>query len=284
MASAYNVFALYISPTGNTLKATRAIAKGIADMLSGGDFFSIDLTAKSDRFSVYDFGPDDIVVLGTPVYAGRVPNKLAPYIAENIYCSTASASALAIPLVTYGNRAYDDSLKELATILYENGFDIGGAAAVPSEHAFTDRLAKGRPTENDLNTLYEYGKTIAGKITHGNSKSKSVLSLDALPGHSLEDAVYYTPLNEDMTPANFLKAKPETDSEKCSSCGLCRTLCPMGCYDNSLTQAEGICIKCQACIKSCPANAKFLNNDSFASHVKMLEQNYSDIVREIELF
>lgn len=283
MSSNYNVFALFISPTGNTEKAVRAIAKGIADTLSGGDFFSIDLTSKSDRFSVYDFGPEDMVVIGTPVYAGRVPNKLVPYIEENIYSGSGSSpkdSATAIPVVTYGNRAYDDALKELATIMYENGFNLGGAAAVPSEHAFTDKLAKGRPTEDDLKCLYEYGKSLAKKITSAGSS----LTPASLPGRSLEDAIYYTPLNADGTPANFLKAKPETDANKCTSCGLCRERCPMGCYDNSLTEAEGICIKCHACIKLCPAGAKSLNNDSFASHVKMLEENYSQVSREIELF
>lgn len=51
------VFALYFSPTGNTKEVVRALAKGIAKVVSGNDFYSIDLTAKGDRDSVYEFGP-----------------------------------------------------------------------------------------------------------------------------------------------------------------------------------------------------------------------------------
>ena len=36
----------------------------------------------------------------------------------------------------------------------------------------------------------------------------------------------------------------------------------------------GICIKCHACIKACPAGAKYFDDEAFLSHVEMLKQNY----------
>ena len=55
----------------------------------------------------------------------------------------------------------------------------------------------------------------------------------------------------DGQPAVFLKAKPKTDLSKCTKCGLCSTLCPMGSIDAADTSnITGICIKCQACVKS----------------------------------
>ena len=45
-----------------------------------------------------------------------------------------------------------------------------------------------------------------------------------------------------------------------------------GLYPGTCT---GICIKCQACIKICPAGAKYFDNEAFLSHVAMLEQNYT---------
>ena len=41
---------------------------------------AFDFTLPDARTSVKTFGPDDLVVFGTPVYAGRVPNVLVKYL------------------------------------------------------------------------------------------------------------------------------------------------------------------------------------------------------------
>ena len=86
---------------------------------------------------------------------------------------------------------------------------------------------------------------------------------------------YYTPLGTDGKPAVFLKAKPKTDPEKCTKCGICATVCPMGSIPKDAPDTcTGICIKCHACIKACPAGAKYFDDEAFLSHVEMLKQNY----------
>ena len=41
------------------------------------------------------------------------------------------------------------------------------------------------------------------------------------------------------------------------------------------TECTGICIKCQGCIRECPAGAKYFDDEAFLSHRAMLlEQNY----------
>lgn len=268
------VFALFFSPTENTKKAVRAVAKGIAKEVSGEDFFSIDLTCPEGRHSVYAFGEGDVIILGMPTYAGRIPNKIVEYVSGSIY----GDGAVAVPVVTFGNRSFDDSLKELATIMTDNGMDLCGACAVPSEHAFSDKLAKGCPTESDLQLLSEYGRKLGKEMLKGNTAR---LSLDDIPGRDMETSEYYKPLKEDGTPASFLKAMPVTDTDKCTGCGLCKEVCPTNCFKDSFSNPDGVCIKCQACIKSCPQNAKYFENANFLSHVKMLEKNFSDVKHEI---
>lgn len=263
------VFALFFSPTGNTKKAVRAIAKGIAQEIADGDFYSIDITSRDDRHAVYAFGEGDVVILGLPTYAGRIPNKIAPYVSESIY----GEGAIAIPVVTYGNRAFDDSLKELATIMHDNGMSLCGATAVPSEHAFTDKLANSRPNDNDINELLAYGQMLGKEIKSGKTER---ISLGKIPGRDIEESEYYKPLKANGEPAVFLKAMPVTDESKCTGCGECRNICAMGCYKESFTNPSGICIKCHGCIKVCPNNAKSFEDEDFLSHVKMLEKNYSD--------
>ncbi len=48
----------------------------------------------------YQFAPDELVVFGCPVYAGRLPNKISPDFARCLH----GAGTPAVALVTYGGR------------------------------------------------------------------------------------------------------------------------------------------------------------------------------------
>lgn len=41
----------------------------------------------------------------------------------------------------------------------------------------------------------------------------------------------------------------------------------------------GVCIKCQACVKICPVQAKYFDDPVMLSHIRMLEEHYA---RQIE--
>lgn len=288
-----SVYCIFVSPTGNTKEAVRAIAKGIAKKVSDGDFFTIDITPMDEREGVYDFGPEDVVVVGSPTYAGRIPNKLLPYYEEAIIGN----GALGVSVVTYGNRAYDDSLKELSNIMLTNDFKVVSAVAVPTEHAFVPELATGRPNDEDLQKLFEIGLDIGSKILKSDtSKEVSMIGrssegisseddiLARIPGRNPDEMQYYVPKKEDGEPAVFLKAMPKTDTSKCDGCGECKYICPMGCFTNSVTEPEGVCIKCQGCVYVCPNGAKYFDNEDFLSHKEYLKKNYADIKREIEVY
>ena len=101
------VWAAWFSATDTTRAVVNRIAARLARQ-TGAPLETYDFTLPQARKAPRTFGPGDLVVLGTPVYAGRVPNLLIPFIS-----SLRGSGALAVPVVCYGNRAYDDALMEL---------------------------------------------------------------------------------------------------------------------------------------------------------------------------
>ena len=106
------VHAVYFSGTGTTEKVVTTLAKDLAERLGAG-YEACCFNLPEARKQALSFGPEDLAVVGTPVYAGRVPNLLLPYIRDMIH----GEGTLAVPVVLYGNRNYDDGLMELRNVL-----------------------------------------------------------------------------------------------------------------------------------------------------------------------
>ena len=266
------IAAVFFSPTGNTRKAVVEIADVIARR-EGIAVREIDFTLPGAREEVRKFEAGELVIFGTPVYAGRIPNKILPAV-QTLFEGN---GALAVPVVTFGNRSFDNALIELRIELEQHGFHTIAGAAFVAEHVFSNKLAAGRPDEKDLQTIHRFAEDVAEKI-----KGLEEGPLDGMAEIPAPAAVkgiepvpaYYRPLQEDGSPANFLKAKPKT-SDSCNDCGICARVCPMGSISpEDYRTVTGICIKCQACVKSCPVHAKFFDDPVMLSHTRMLEQHY----------
>ncbi len=266
------VCACYFSPCGNVERTVRAIAEGAAQAL-GLPVEEFDFTLPAAREEELCFEAGDLVILGAPVYAGRVPNKLMPYIRDHVRGN----GALCAAVVCFGNRAFDDALAELYLLAKDNGFAVTAAAAAATEHSFAPALGTGRPNEKDMAALREFGVKIAEKA------QKNGPVLPAVPG-AMPPEKYYTPLRADGAPAKFLKAVPKTDRTKCTRCGTCAKVCPMGSVDpDDPAVTTGVCIKCQACIQRCPAGARTFDDEDFLSHRAMLLNNYARPVESLYL-
>lgn len=253
---------LYFSPTGGTEKIARHVAGALGQKL-GLEPEYISFTRPGEREQEYRFGPSDLLVMASPVYAGRLPNKIMPEYKTKIF----GDSTPVVPLCVFGNRNCDEALRELVLLLEGNGFQIAGGAAFAGRHAFSDRVGEGRPDYDDRAEMADFAAKVADKLAGD--------TLPPLEMDRSEIGPYYTPLKADGTPAKFLKAKPQTDWSKCSRCGACARFCPMGSIDKDTFEAVGVCIKCQACVRKCTRRAKYFEDGDFLSHVAMLEEHYT---------
>lgn len=258
------VTAVYFSPTGQSRTAAVRLAQALAAQLAL-PCAELDITLPAGREGSHAFGPDELVVFASPTYAGRLPNKMQPTFATAFH----GQGTAAVPVVLFGNRSFQDALSELSALLRQNGFIPVGGASLVSEHVFSDKLAPGRPTADDLAAVDAFAHTLAQKLAQART-----LSPVAVPGN---DPVgpYYTPLGVDGQPAKFLKATPKV-TDACAGCGRCAAVCPMGSISAEDPRVmQGVCIKCQACIKACPQGARYFDDAAFLSHVAMLEQTYA---------
>lgn len=270
------VHAVYFSPAGHTQKVVRQIADTLAQGLSCATEED-DFTLPEARNHTRTYAPDDLVVFGMPTYAGRVPNKALPFL-QTLF---AGNNTPAVAVVTFGNRSYDESLKELCTELSAHGFSVSCCGAFVCAHAMSKTLAAGRPDAEDKAKMKTLAEEVLQKVRHAEAP-------EAVCIHAFDNAEvgpYYRPLEENGEPANFLKAKPVTDRTLCDNCGICARVCPMGSIDAAdVTQTPGICIKCHACVKKCPVRAKSFDDASLASHIRMLETTYARRAESFILF
>ena len=265
MQSIKNIKAVFFSPTGNTKRVVEQLSAQFSQKLSVSVEVD-DFTLPAAHIDIRTYSPEDLVIFGVPTYAGRIPNKVLPFV-QTLFKGNQTRT---IAVVTFGNRSFDNSLSELHMELEKNNFSVIGAGAVVCKHAFAE-IGIGRPATTDQERIAAFANTAFEKL----QKSEKPLPNASIKRNEALTA-YYVPLGTDGKPVNFLKAKPVTDKAKCDNCGVCAAVCPMGSIDkNDVSLVPGICIKCQACIVHCHTKAKSFNDPLFLSHKAMLERNYT---------
>jgi len=270
----FSINTFYFSATETTKKIVTGIAGKLAESSGGKAAENVDFTLPDARRSPASFTPQDLVVAGLPVYAGRVPNVLLNYLNE-----TQGNGALTVAVVVYGNRHYDDALVEWRDILVSRGFKVIAAGAFIGEHSFSRILGQNRPDQQDLSRVAEFAGLIYQKLTAFQNAPKTV----SVPGNKPYQP-YYRPKDKDGNPVSILKVVPKT-SDDCIHCGLCVSLCPVGSIDaDDESRITGICIKCCACIKNCPMEAKYFDDENYLWHKQELENAFSSPRREPEFF
>ncbi len=253
-----NITAVYFSPTGNTKKGVYAIAEALQKYNSNfknSTVEYIDITLPTQRAFPLQFHKNNLVIVGFPVYAGRIPNLLLEYIntlrGDETFC---------IPVVTFGNRAFDSALLELSELLERQNFTVVAAAALVGLHSFSETLGSGRSHAQDLFEIALWASEI---------KMQPLSS--SIPGEPVATRGYFQPLTPKGAPIHLLKVKPITTTD-CTQCGICVQKCPLGSISlNNPTLVVGKCMKCNGCVKGCPQQAKHFNDMGYIIHKEDLE-------------
>jgi ferredoxin len=259
---------IYFSPTGTTRTIVERITAASAENLSVGDINSIDLTPADSRTRSIRPLSNGFAVIGAPVYGGRIPSEAAARLRR-----IRATDMLAVIVVVYGNRAYDDALVELMELSIHQGFRPIAAGAFVGEHSYSSNaapIAVGRPDEEDLAKAADFGMRSGSKI-RGYSQGDALSPVE-LPGNR--------PYKEFSPSADT----PLSDST-CTMCGSCVPVCPTDAIGMSATVKTDpdLCILCCACVKTCPVGARTIRGTHAEQIARWLSTNYSQR-RESEVF
>lgn len=253
------IYALYFSPNGTTKEIVTSLAKNIGENIE-----TINLTIKDIRDQHRTFGPDELVVIGFPVYADRIPA-----ISKGILDCLEGTNTPVIAVVSYGNRDYGDALLELTSELEKINMTVIAGLTTIGEHCLNTEIATNRPDKKDHEILKTCGQEISDKIKN-ISNIAQVESLNIKGNHP------YAPLKSSVIP---------TGDSKCVQCGLCYKECPVKAIDpeNFKITDPKLCISCGHCIQICPTGARDVNAEYFVTFMKKLKEMTKDR-KEIEMF
>lgn len=250
---------IYFSPAGHT----KTVVELILSQLKNGRE-CVDLTDAGKRPD-YGFTEAEAVIVGVPVFAGRIPAT-----AVRRLKTLHGRRTPAVLVVTYGNREYEDALIELKDIMAEQGFCPVAAAAVAVQHSIVTKIAENRPDDSDRRRLRKF----AGKVEE---------RLDTLSGTAQPEELK-VPGNRPYRPYHSPSIKIKVGGG-CNGCGECIRKCPVQAIsrtDAKITDEER-CISCMRCIVVCPTQSRKISRLLYLAMSQKLKKLCA-VRREPEFF
>lgn len=224
------VYTVHFSPSGTTQRMVGWVAQAFSPP-------STDIDLLANPPARREFTPRDVVIVGMPVFSGRIPSLCPSLLGRLEGCGTP-----AILVAAYGNRAYEDALLEMYDILTAQHFCVFGAGAFPARHSLFPAVAADRPDERDRRALGLFALQCLIKLQRGFPPEKLGERIRGNRPYRVPSHIAHDP----------------TAGDKCTSCGKCAEICPAGAINPMLTAEPDTdkCIRCMACAYTCPANAR----------------------------
>ena len=195
-----------------------------------------DVTAHAHTCEL-TLSSNDFAIFAVPSFGGRVPatalEKFKDVHGQNTPC---------LLVVTFGNRAQEDTLIELKDFAKQSGFIPVGGMAVICEHSIMHQFGVNRPDAEDLQLIDAYLSKLQATLQQGDFQEVDV------PGNRPYKEFHAIPM------------VPKANSS-CIACGKCAVECPVEAIDpmNPSTTDKTKCISCMRCITICPTHARGLN-------------------------
>lgn len=242
-----NVTKIFFSPSGTTKQVVSQIASNFEGSGDEYDLLNFDSTKE--------FGADDLVIIGLPIFAGRLPKTASERLSK-----LKGNNTPAIAVANYGNANVGDALLELRDILDENNFNIIGAGTTISHHSIFSNVAVGRPDESDIKKINEFSEKCKAKLKSGETDAIEI------PGE---------------TQGIELKQLPfiiSCDEMLCAFCYDCVSICPEKAIpdDDPIDTDLDLCSRCTACISICPEDARSFTGEAFETKKPAFEEANSE--------
>ena len=247
-----NLHTIWFSATATTKHITELIAEQFA-VESATKY---DITQNTPENDI-QIGPNDLFIVGVPVYAGRVPA-----IAVKALNRFKGDKTPAVIVCVYGNRDYDDALIELKDILQTNAFTIISAAAFIAQHSIFPSVGASRPDEKDKSVVVDFARKSAKLLTELEETNN-------LPDINVKG-------NRPYIKPGRIPLSPKSD-KKCNKCGLCIKICPTNAIPalNPRVTFGSKCIACARCISLCPQQARHFGGILYRIVGKKFVKTYS---------
>jgi Pyruvate/2-oxoacid:ferredoxin oxidoreductase delta subunit/flavodoxin len=240
---------MYFSPTGTT----RKVCEAIANSMSTAAPIRLDLT-KPQTAEPQNIAGIDVLVVGIPVYASRLPTIARERISRALASVPEKTPAIAVAL--YGNVDVGAGLKQLVDLLSEEGLTVVGAGEFVGMHFFKQfhgvnpEGTQGRPNEEDVAVARELGKAVLKR----GLGSPAMSAMAEVQGTKVPLKFRFTSEQRVLS----LLGPSTVDYSKCTKCGACVKTCPVGCIDpETLMGKAGCgCLGCGNCQRVCPNSAR----------------------------
>ena len=221
---------VYFSATYTTHRIVSHLAKRLSE-----EVIECDITNDTPTKEIV-IPKEEVLVVGIPVYAGRVPEMAVERIRR-----FKGEGTPAIAVAVYGNRDYDDALLELSDLLSDNGFQVISAGAFIAQHSIFPKVGAHRPDAEDYHQINVFADE-SNKILNKHLEK-------LLPIHIPGNRPYKIPGSIPIFPSG---------TKSCKECGKCVQLCPVGAIlkEHPKDVDETKCIKCGRCIVVCPTQSR----------------------------
>ncbi|WP_054695475.1 4Fe-4S binding protein [Desulfosarcina cetonica] len=243
-----NAYVVYCSPAGSTGHVARVIVDELASRSVAVTEF--DLGAGQDPAPLVKqlaaAGEADCLFVGSPVYR----NLAVPPVMDFINSLQATKGCRAVPFITWGAASSGVALWQMGHAFSDKAYPIVGAAKVLGLHSLMwysdDPVGKGHPDAADDAMVRGLVGDVIARMADGKALDLAVL--DYQRGGQRRG-------KEDDRPA-WTNIPKSVDADKCTACGACVPVCPVGAVSLDPTPVFGpSCIGCFNCLRECPEAA-----------------------------